>query len=110
MKSLLVLCNTPDPATANRLAEQLVEERLAACVNILPACRSVYRWQGAIESAEEIPLLIKTTGDVYPILQARLTELHPYEVPEIIALSIEQGLPAYLRWIASETDVKGRNG
>lgn len=109
MKSLVVLCNTPDLATANRLAEQLIEERLAACVNILPACRSVYRWQGAIESAEEIPLLIKTTGDVYPILQARLVELHPYEVPEIIALSVDQGLPAYLDWLTNETAAKPPN-
>ncbi|RIX48287.1 MAG: divalent-cation tolerance protein CutA [Rhodocyclales bacterium GT-UBC] len=99
----LVLTNCPDEACANAIALALVEDRLAACVNILPRVQSVYRWQGAVESASEIPLLIKTTTAGYPALEARLRELHPYEVPEIIALSVSQGLPAYLNWVVAET-------
>jgi periplasmic divalent cation tolerance protein len=110
MKGLLVLCNTPDLDAANRLGRQVVAENLAACVNILPACRSIYRWQGQIEEAEEIPLLIKTTDTAYPALEARLFELHPYEVPEIVAFSMDCGLPAYLSWLVEETTVTGANG
>ncbi|MBI3145538.1 MAG: divalent-cation tolerance protein CutA [Pseudogulbenkiania sp.] len=102
-KCLLVLCNTPDLDTASRIARQLVEERLAACVNLLPAVCSVYRWQGKIEEANEVPLLIKTTLQAYPRLERRLKELHPYEVPEIVACDIVAGLPAYLTWVAGET-------
>lgn len=102
-KCLLVLCNTPDLETASRIARKLVEERLAACVNILPAVSSVYRWQGKIEEATEVPLLAKTTQQVYPRLERRLKELHPYEVPEIVAWDITAGLPAYLTWVAGET-------
>jgi periplasmic divalent cation tolerance protein len=109
MKGLLVLCNTPDLDAANRLARQVVEENLAACVNILPACRSVYRWQGRIEEAEEIPLLIKTTDTAYAALETRLLELHPYEVPEIVAFSMDCGLPAYLGWLHDETMVGAAN-
>lgn len=110
MKGLLVLCNTPNLDAANRLARQVVAENLAACVNVLPACRSVYRWQGKMEEAEEIPLLIKTSAAAYPALEARLAELHPYDVPEIIAFSIDYGLPAYLGWLVEETRASGVNG
>lgn len=103
MKYLLVMCNAPDAATARQLASILVAEQLAACVNILAPCLSVYRWQGQLEETEEIPLLIKTTQPAYAALQARLAELHPYEVPEIIALDIKQGLPAYLTWVSAGT-------
>ena len=96
MKSMLVICNAPDQDTARHIARTLVEERLAACVNILPACRSVYRWQGELEEDSELPLLIKTTEEAYPALQHRLVVLHPYEVPEIIAVEIAHVLPAYL--------------
>ncbi|SME91342.1 divalent-cation tolerance protein CutA [Pseudogulbenkiania subflava] len=102
-KCLLVLCNTPDRTTASRIARQLVEERLAACVNILPEVQSVYRWQGRIEEASEVPLLVKTTQQAYAGLERRLVELHPYEVPEIVACDIAHGLPAYLTWVAEET-------
>lgn len=102
-KCLLVLCNTPDHETASRIARQLVEERLAACINILPTARSVYRWQGKIEEAAEVPLLMKTTWQAYPRLERRLLELHPYELPEIVACDIAAGLPAYLTWVAGET-------
>ncbi|UTH75473.1 divalent-cation tolerance protein CutA [Chromobacterium sp. IIBBL 290-4] len=100
---LLVISNAPDADSAARLAEALVAERLAACVNILAPCRSVYRWQGRVEQAEEVPLLIKTTEGVYPALEARLTALHPYDVPEIVALPLSRGLPAYLRWVSEQT-------
>ena len=103
MHSLLVLTNLPDRAAAERLAALLIEQRLAACVNILAPCRSVYRWKGAVRRDEEHPMLIKTTAERYPALEKALREGHPYELPEIIAVPIERGLPAYLDWVAAET-------
>ncbi|MBU3695257.1 divalent-cation tolerance protein CutA [Dechloromonas sp.] len=102
-QALLVIANCPDEACANRIALAVVEGGLAACVNLLPRVQSVYRWQGAIESASEVPLLIKTTAGRYAELEAAIRALHPYDVPEIIALPIAQGLPAYLDWLAAET-------
>ncbi|MFN4324379.1 MAG: divalent-cation tolerance protein CutA [Azonexus sp.] len=99
----LVITNCPDEETANRIALAVVEARLAACVNILPRVQSIYRWQGAVESAAEVPLLIKTTAAAYPALEAAIRERHPYDIPEIIALPIAGGLPAYLNWLAAET-------
>jgi periplasmic divalent cation tolerance protein len=103
MDTLLVLSNLPDRASADRVAQALVERRLAACVNILAPCRSVYRWQGAVESAEEHPLLIKTTADRYPAVEEAIRGLHPYELPEIVAVPLSAGLPGYLQWVADET-------
>lgn len=103
MSTLLVLTNLPDRAVADRLADSLIEQRLAACVNILSPCRSVYRWQGAVQHDEEHPLLIKTTAERYPALEAAIRAAHPYELPEIIAVRVEGGLPAYLDWVAAET-------
>jgi periplasmic divalent cation tolerance protein len=103
MSTLLVLTNLPERAAAERLADLLVEKRLAACVNILAPCRSVYRWQGAVRHDEEHPMLIKTTVERYPALEQALRSGHPYELPEIIAVPIERGLPAYLQWVAAET-------
>ena len=103
METLLVITNCPDEAIANAIALAIVEEKLAACVNILPRVQSVYRWQGSIESASEVPLLIKTTAGRYTELETAIRALHPYDVPEIIALPIAQGLPAYLDWLAAET-------
>jgi periplasmic divalent cation tolerance protein len=103
MSTLLVLTNLPDRAAAERLADLLVEKRLAACVNILAPCRSVYRWEGAVQHDEEHPMLIKTTAERYPELEKALRAGHPYELPEIVAVPIERGLPAYLEWVASET-------
>ncbi|MEY3200715.1 MAG: hypothetical protein RIR70_265 [Pseudomonadota bacterium] len=100
---LLVLTNLPDVESATSLARLLVESRLAACVNQLPAARSTYRWQDKIEIAEEVPLLIKTTADRYADVEQAIRIAHPYEVPEIIALPIDRGLPEYLAWVASET-------
>jgi len=101
---LLVLTNLPDRAAAERLADLLIERKLAACVNILAPCRSVYRWQGALQRDEEHPMLIKTTAERYPALEQALREGHPYALPEIIAVPIERGLPAYLDWVAAETN------
>ncbi|MES9905762.1 MAG: divalent-cation tolerance protein CutA [Sedimenticola sp.] len=91
-EALLVFCTCPDGETAGVIAGQLVDERLAACVTISEAVTSVYHWQGASETAEERQLLIKTTRQRYPELERRITDLHPYELPEIIAVTIEQGL------------------
>ena len=103
MSSLLVVTNLPDRESAEKLAVLLVERRLAACVNILAPCASVYRWQGEIQRDEEHPLLIKTAPDRYAELEASIRANHPYELPEIIAVPLTQGLPAYLQWIESET-------
>ncbi len=102
-ETLVVFCHVPDRQTANSLAHVLLDESLAACVNILPEITSVYRWQGQIETANEIPLIIKTTRARYAALEARVSALHPYSVPEIIALPVSAGLPAYLTWVAAET-------
>jgi len=99
----LVITNLPDRDSAARLARALVEKRLAACVNILAPCRSVYRWKGQIEDAEEHPLLIKSTSARYPELEAAIRAAHPYELPEIIAVPLAGGLPDYLEWIDTET-------
>jgi len=103
MSALLVITNLPDRAAAEKLAEALIHKRLAACVNILAPCRSIYRWKGAVQHDEEHPVLIKTTGERYAALEAAIREAHPYELPEIVAVPIERGLPAYLDWVATET-------
>ncbi len=104
MNPLLVMTNAPDQAMAERLAQALIEARAAACVNILAECRSVYRWQGAVETTTEVPVLIKTTDEAYPRVERILRECHPYTVPEVIAVPIKYGLPAYLAWVATETE------
>jgi periplasmic divalent cation tolerance protein len=103
MSTLLVLTNLPDRAAAERLADMLVKKRLAACVNILAPCRSVYRWKEAVQHDEEHPMLIKTTAERYPEMEKALRAGHPYELPEIVAVPIERGLAAYLDWVAAET-------
>jgi len=102
---LLVLTNLPDAESANSLARILVESRLAACVNLMPGVQSVYRWQGEIEQASEITLLIKTTQKHYVQLQQAIISHHPYELPEVIALPISNGYAPYLHWVATETAV-----
>ncbi|MFM9887704.1 MAG: divalent-cation tolerance protein CutA [Burkholderiales bacterium] len=99
MTTLLVLTNLPDQAIAEQMARHVVETQVAACVNILAPCRSVYRWQGAVEEASEIPLLIKTTPDRYADLERAIKSMHPYDVPEIIAIPIAGGWPPYLAWV-----------
>ena len=103
MQTLLVLTNLPDRAAAEKLADALIEQRLAACVNILAPCRSVYRWKNDLQHDEEYPMLIKTTAERYGALEAAIRAGHPYELPEIIALTVERGLPAYLDWVAAQT-------
>lgn len=97
----IILCTCPDFDTANRIARQLVSAKLAACINILPAVTSVYEWQGQIETAQEQLLLIKSCQSHYARIEVEIKALHPYELPEIIAVAIENGLPDYLKWINS---------
>jgi periplasmic divalent cation tolerance protein len=103
MPVLLAYCTCPDAESAAKIAHALVKERLAACVNQLPGVRSTYRWHGSVEQADEVLLLIKTTTDRLDALTVRLRTLHPYELPELIAVEVRAGLPAYLNWVATET-------
>ena len=100
---IAVLTSVPDQDTALALARLLTEQRLAACVKVLSACTSIYRWKGAIEQAEEIPVVIKTRAALYGQVEAAIRRMHPYELPEIIAVPVAHGLPAYLQWVAAET-------
>lgn len=100
---LLCYCTCPDAASAQRIAEALVGERLAACVNQLPGIRSTYRWEGAVQTDSEQLLLIKTTSTRLPALERRLLALHPYDVPELIAVSVSQGHEAYLDWVRQQS-------
>jgi periplasmic divalent cation tolerance protein len=102
----MVFTNLPDSESARSIARALIDVRLAACVNILPAMQSIYRWQGAVEEVSEVAVVIKTTEDLYPQLEEALAKLHPYDIPEILALPIVAGLPAYLDWIESETKTR----
>lgn len=104
---LLVISNFPDRASAEAAADALVNANLAACVNILGGCTSIYRWEGKVEHANEVPLLLKTTRAAYAHLENALRELHPYELPEIIAVPVTAGLPAYLKWV--EQEIQPRN-
>jgi periplasmic divalent cation tolerance protein len=99
----LVLCTCPDQESANQIAERLVGDRLAACVSLLPGLTSVYRWQGAIQRETEVLLMIKTVAGQFAALAATLREIHPYVVPEIIALPITEGLDDYLNWMTTCT-------
>lgn len=106
MSYQLVFNTCPDQTTAEKLAKQLVTEKLAACVNILPNLTSVYQWQGNIETANEYLLMIKTEKDQYQAIENWIQTNHPYELPEIIAVSIDHGLPKYLQWINSCVSTK----
>ena len=105
METILVFSNLPDQASATKLAAVLIEQRLAACVNVQAPCTSVYRWQGKVETATEVPIFIKTTREHYPALEAAIRAHHPYELPEIIAVPLVAGLPAYLEWVHTETNI-----
>lgn len=102
---VIVLTTFPADANAEAWARRLVDERLAACVNILPPMQSIYRWEGAIDTATERQIIIKTTADRAEVLKARLLELHPYEVPEMLVLPVSSGGEAYLKWIADATSI-----
>ena len=106
----LVFTTCPNAEVAQSIARQLVDERLAACVSVLAPCRSVYVWQGQRCEDDEVPLLIKTTAAGYPALEAVIRRCHPYELPEIVAVDIAQGLPAYLSWVASEVSPAASGG
>jgi periplasmic divalent cation tolerance protein len=103
MNALIVFTHVPDRAAAEKIARALIERKLAACVNILAECTSIYRWQGKIETAGEVPLLIKTRADIYDEVEAAIKSLHPYELPEIVAVSVERGSGEYLDWINAAT-------
>ena len=103
MNALIVFTNAPDREVAQKIAHTLVEQKLAACVSILAECASVYRWQGKIETSAEVPLLIKTRADIYAEVEAAIKALHPYELPEIVAVSIGHGSSDYLDWLNAAT-------
>ena len=103
MSAILVLCTCPDEAAADRIATALVDTRLAACVNRIPGITSTYRWQGNIQHEKECLLLIKTSSERFDALRERIVALHPYELPEVIAVDIALGHAPYLAWIAAET-------
>jgi periplasmic divalent cation tolerance protein len=107
---LVVLTTVADAGQAQRLAQALVTERLAACVTVLAPARSTYRWQGAVESADEVPLLVKTTAARWPALRERLRALHPYDVPEMLVLPAADGWPDYLAWVRASVSVGGPEG
>ena len=96
---ILVLTNLPDQESAEKLAQILVQEKMAACVNVLAPCTSFYEWQGQLEKSQEIPLLIKSTQQKYSLLEDCILRHHPYELPEIISVPIDKGLPSYLNWV-----------
>ena len=98
---LLVLSTFPDAEMAEKITSELVAGKLAACANILPALKSIYRWQDEVQKANETLVLFKTTTARFPDLQEKLRAAHPYEVPEIICLPIADGLPEYLRWVSA---------
>jgi len=102
MGVIAVLTNLPDSASAFNLARSLVERRLAACVNVLAPATSFYRWEERLQQEQETPLIIKTTTEAYDQLERAIRELHPYELPEIIALPVIRGFDNYLGWVASE--------
>jgi periplasmic divalent cation tolerance protein len=103
MSVLLALCACPNSEVAERIADALVEQRLAACVNRIVGMRSTYRWQDRIAHDDEVLLLIKTTAERYPALQESILSLHPYELPELIAVKVESGFDRYLAWVENET-------
>jgi periplasmic divalent cation tolerance protein len=103
MSALIAFTTLPDLETAVKLADTLLNAHCAACVHILPAGQSIYRWKGKIEHAEEVTLLIKTTDAMYPQLERSITEMHPYDLPEIIAVPASHGSRGYLEWIFRET-------
>jgi periplasmic divalent cation tolerance protein len=100
---LLVLTNCPDAEAAARIARALVDGRFAACVNQLAPVTSVYRWQGSVETAIEVPLLVKCTRERYPAVEQTIRALHPHALPEIVALPLAAGFGPYLRWVDDET-------
>jgi len=106
---VVVITTLPDRASAHALAEALVHERLAACVNVMSECTSIYRWQGAVETAAEVPLWIKTRAALFAVVAQFIKDHHPYDLPEVIALPVTAGLAPYLKWVEHETEQGQRN-
>jgi len=104
MNHLIVMTTMPDMASAELLANRLIEESLAACVNILPAMQSIYCWQGERQQGTEHQLIIKTSADCYKDIENLIKNTHPYELPEIIALPVQHGLPDYLNWVTENCE------
>jgi len=100
---LVVMTNLPNLTAAKTVARYLVGQRMAACVNIQPGVKSYYQWEGVIRQANEVTLLVKTTRDRYPEVESAIKALSPYDLPEVVALPVEQGSPAYLEWVRAET-------
>lgn len=105
--ALLVYCTCPEDTTAAQIASALVEERLAACANRIPAMSSTFRWQDKVQTNSEVQLILKTTDRVYPALERRILELHPYQLPEVLAVPIYGGLPGYVEWIIDSVSLPG---
>lgn len=110
MDLLVVFCTFPDMARAREIGTALVESQLAACVNLLPGVQSIYTWQGAIEQAEEVLAVFKTTPAAWPCFEERLRSLHPYDVPEIVALHPDRVNAGYARWVGECTSLPPRAG
>ncbi len=108
--AVVILSSAPDAVEGERMARILVEERLAACVSRVPGVRSLFRWEGELQDAEEVVLLVKTHARRAPEVTRRLREIHPYEVPEILVLPAAAGLGSYLDWIRTETDADAEGG
>jgi len=106
--AILIISSAPDTATSEKIANRLIEQDLAACVNIVPGMRSIYKWQGKLESGSEQLLLIKAPQTMYAAIEKQIAAMHPYELPEIIAVSIEAGLPAYLDWVGERMPNKSQ--
>ncbi|MBN1485715.1 MAG: divalent-cation tolerance protein CutA [Chloroflexia bacterium] len=106
MEAIIVLCTVPTEESAQQIAQALVQDHLAACVNILPGIRSIYYWKDKICDDPELLLLIKSRQELFPLLQRRLQSLHPYEVPEILSLPVQEGAPTFLEWLLRATEVE----
>lgn len=101
----VVFCTCPDLETARRIAHDLVAGSMVACVNVVPGLRSIYRWNGSVNEDEEVLMILKTTGDRLEAARARLVELHPYDVPEFVALAASDGHDPYFQWVADSTRI-----
>lgn len=104
---LVVLCTFPDEGQARQIGAVLVERQVAACVNVVPGLRSIYRWQGEVHEDAEVLAVIKTTRETYPRLEAAVLELHPYDTPEVLALPVAAGSAAYLKWVGESVSGGG---
>jgi periplasmic divalent cation tolerance protein len=103
VNQLVILCTVPDRGSGERIARSLVQERLAGCVNLVPGVVSIYRWEGEVKQEDELLLIIKTAAGRFEAVRAAITKLHPYDIPEVIALPIAEGDPKYLAWLTENS-------